>query len=153
MDAIYQRAFLVISADRCLNPDMGLLGDRYDPSQVLEVASITPGEHFTQVVVCPSGGDARDPHDAFHTYVVSGHLAYEARKDNPLLNRAWCFQEKMLATRIIHFALSEIVWECAQGAFASAMASMKTTERAVRTDATVIKPKCCIERQRGRNVG
>ncbi|KAH9207793.1 heterokaryon incompatibility, partial [Leptodontidium sp. 2 PMI_412] len=31
---------------------------------------------------------------------------------NPLLTRAWAFQEKLLATRIVHFADHELVWEC-----------------------------------------
>jgi len=30
----------------------------------------------------------------------------------PLLSRGWAFQERMLATRIVHFTPSELVWEC-----------------------------------------
>lgn len=30
----------------------------------------------------------------------------------PLLSRAWGFQERLLATRAVHFTPSELVWEC-----------------------------------------
>jgi hypothetical protein len=30
----------------------------------------------------------------------------------PLLSRGWGFQERMLATRIVHFTPTELVWEC-----------------------------------------
>ncbi|KAJ4355577.1 uncharacterized protein N0V89_003597 [Didymosphaeria variabile] len=32
--------------------------------------------------------------------------------DQPLLRRAWVMQERLLATRMIHFAQSQLVWEC-----------------------------------------
>lgn len=35
-------------------------------------------------------------------------------KTFPLLSRGWAFQERMLATRIVHFTPSELVWECQQ---------------------------------------
>lgn len=30
----------------------------------------------------------------------------------PLLARAWAFQERLLSTRIIHYTSSELIWEC-----------------------------------------
>lgn len=30
----------------------------------------------------------------------------------PLLNRAWAFQERMLAKRVVHFTPNELIWEC-----------------------------------------
>jgi len=32
----------------------------------------------------------------------------------PLLTRAWVFQERLLAPRVLHFSHQELVWECAQ---------------------------------------
>lgn len=32
----------------------------------------------------------------------------------PLLNRAWCFQERMLSPRVLHFGPAELLWECMQ---------------------------------------
>lgn len=39
---------------------------------------------------------------------------WEANINNtfPVLSRGWCFQERMLATRIVHFTPTELVWEC-----------------------------------------
>lgn len=34
------------------------------------------------------------------------------RAQEPLLNRAWVFQERMLSRRTIHFGTSEVMWEC-----------------------------------------
>ncbi len=33
-------------------------------------------------------------------------------KTFPVLSRGWCFQERLLATRIVHFTPAELVWEC-----------------------------------------
>jgi hypothetical protein len=33
----------------------------------------------------------------------------------PLFGRGWCYQERLLATRILHFAPDELVWECKTG--------------------------------------
>ncbi|KXX81292.1 hypothetical protein MMYC01_201939 [Madurella mycetomatis] len=30
----------------------------------------------------------------------------------PLLSRAWCFQERMISQRVVHFHKEEMVWEC-----------------------------------------
>lgn len=32
----------------------------------------------------------------------------------PLLSRAWAFQERLLAPRVVHFSQNELVWECAE---------------------------------------
>ncbi|KAH7198515.1 heterokaryon incompatibility protein-domain-containing protein [Fusarium flagelliforme] len=33
-------------------------------------------------------------------------------QDHPLLTRAWCFQERLLATRILHYTKSEMIFDC-----------------------------------------
>ena len=38
--------------------------------------------------------------------------------DQPLLRRGWVMQEKLLATRVIHFTGSDLIWECHTGAAA-----------------------------------
>jgi hypothetical protein len=37
---------------------------------------------------------------------------YWTAEDFPLEDRAWCFQERILSTRIVHFGKDELVWEC-----------------------------------------
>lgn len=40
-----------------------------------------------------------------------GHL-YEEKDDFPLFQRAWCFQERLLSPRVIHYGKHEMVWQC-----------------------------------------
>jgi hypothetical protein len=35
-------------------------------------------------------------------------------QDNPLLSRAWVFQERVLSPRVLHFCLHEMIWECCE---------------------------------------
>lgn len=39
---------------------------------------------------------------------------YEHEKTFPLMHRAWAFQERWLSPRIVHFAPSELLWECSK---------------------------------------
>ena len=36
----------------------------------------------------------------------------EADIQMPVLSRAWCFQERLLALRTVHFTPEEMIWEC-----------------------------------------
>ncbi|KAH8890115.1 HET-domain-containing protein [Thozetella sp. PMI_491] len=35
-------------------------------------------------------------------------------QNNPLLSRAWVFQERVLSPRVLHFCLHEMIWECGE---------------------------------------
>lgn len=35
-------------------------------------------------------------------------------RDDPLLSRAWVFQERVLSPRVLHFCLWEMIWECCE---------------------------------------
>jgi len=37
---------------------------------------------------------------------------YQIRSTYPLLCRGWAFQERLLARRIVHFTIMELIWEC-----------------------------------------
>ncbi|KAF1950390.1 HET-domain-containing protein [Byssothecium circinans] len=115
MGAIYNRAFLVISATSSVDGDGGLFFQR--PSHV----TIT-------------GVDGSDPSNApFEIYARKyiGHIpfrwgpdaeagspvqhkvsTYALGPEYPLLTRAWCFQERLLGTKVLHFTRSEVVFEC-----------------------------------------
>lgn len=53
--------------------------------------------------------DHRSPSDTRGAHVEDDILVQEAA---PLLTRGWVFQERMLAPRMVHFHISEMVWEC-----------------------------------------
>ncbi|KIV78473.1 hypothetical protein PV11_10188 [Exophiala sideris] len=42
---------------------------------------------------------------------------FELYSDEPISSRAWCFQEYLSATRLIHFTSKEMIWECNEAHF------------------------------------
>ncbi len=100
MAKIYGRAHLVMSALRAATGDVGIFHHRYKAQQISH--KVRRG-HEMVAFVRPILN-----HDDF----ITG----EPRdfKTSPLFARAWCFQERLLASRVVHFAESEIVWECNQ---------------------------------------
>jgi hypothetical protein len=46
----------------------------------------------------------------------------------PLLNRAWAYQERLLAPRLFHFGLTEIYWECTEESFCECGEVTETTK-------------------------
>ena len=52
----------------------------------------------------------REPLRHFH----SSYDANELTDEFPMLTRAWCYQERILSSRMIHFTKTELVWECHQ---------------------------------------
>ena len=46
-----------------------------------------------------------------HIY-ITGKLVHGRSVEAPLLDRAWVFQERLLAPRSLHFSTSELIWEC-----------------------------------------
>jgi len=100
MAEIYGRAHLVISAMRAATGDVGIFHHR-------------PGAHTVS---------RTDDQGKVSTVFVKQRLVHndfitgEPRdfKTSPLFARAWCFQERLLARRVVHFSQNEIVWECNQ---------------------------------------
>ena len=93
MASVYRDAYLVIAATSSKNGDDGCLRPRV-PSH-----------------------DLSDPvNGSFHVQRQISHRRMiewpAASIDMPLMDRAWCFQKRLLASRIIHYTESEMVWEC-----------------------------------------
>ncbi|KAK5653428.1 hypothetical protein OQA88_8913 [Cercophora sp. LCS_1] len=59
---------------------------------------------------------ARISHDRSHE-ALHGDMEYFRTAMEPLLNRAWVFQERLLSRRTLHFGASEILWECRTDCF------------------------------------
>ena len=47
--------------------------------------------------------------NAVHVREILDEHAYRTL---PLFSRAWCFQERNLSSRVVHFAADELYWEC-----------------------------------------
>ncbi|KAK4207964.1 heterokaryon incompatibility protein-domain-containing protein, partial [Rhypophila decipiens] len=54
---------------------------------------------------------ARISHDRSHE-VLYGDMGFFRTAMEPMLNRAWVFQERLLSRRTLHFSASEVLWEC-----------------------------------------
>ena len=125
MGNIYQNDYLVIAADIAVSCDNGIFGLRERHSLPINVdLSNNEQSHVKQQIFVEKGSSMdytsqqSEPND-WHTGSFFRHSVLESnsrtlnkRWTNPTLRRAWCFQERMLATRIIHFTAAELIWEC-----------------------------------------
>lgn len=97
MIQIYQYAELTVAAAAPLTkPDLGLFRHG-DPSDVLSVRIPGPPD---------SSGDESDQE------VVLLKLQEETYRESPLVSRGWCFQEREISRRILHYTETQVLWEC-----------------------------------------
>jgi len=100
MADIYGQAIVVISAANANHAGFGCFHER-------------PGSRTFRNKL------QKGPRDPSHILVqepnVHSNLMRTPRLDEqwPLFRRAWTLQERMLATRIVHFGPGELIWECA----------------------------------------
>ncbi|PON27716.1 hypothetical protein TGAM01_v203483 [Trichoderma gamsii] len=101
MASIYQNAYLVISASKSHNSEESLFGG-------------IDGESNATIIPIPSSsqGSALCFRKSF-TH-LPGYMDQRLVKKSPLptFNRGWIFQERLLASRVIHFGPQELSWEC-----------------------------------------
>lgn len=103
MTDVYGGAELVVAATAAKNGEKGLYVAREPPKRV---EFKTPAGHRVKAVVTSRGSTVPAHH------VWKAGEKYQEATDLPLLRRAWAFQERLLARRIIHFTPSELIWEC-----------------------------------------
>lgn len=97
MIQIYRHAeFTVAAAVPSTTPDLGLFRHP-DPSDVLSVS--LPG-----VTNPPSWGEVQD--------IVVMKSQKETYDESPLVSRGWCFQEREISRRILHYTATQVLWEC-----------------------------------------
>ncbi|CAO2655587.1 Nn.00g043900.m01.CDS01 [Neocucurbitaria sp. VM-36] len=102
MASVYRNAYLVITATRAEHGDIGCFSDRQEPMFCFDI---------------PQGNGQKAPvylrNEVEHLHFEPSAM-YNAKqfRQYPLLARAWCLQERLLATRMVHFAGDELVWEC-----------------------------------------
>ncbi|OCL13697.1 HET-domain-containing protein, partial [Glonium stellatum] len=108
MGLVYSNAFLVISATSSPHADGGLFNPR---GRILratlpDISGENRSIHARRVL----------DHEIITSCRIKPDKSWEKdiSKTFPLLSRAWGFQERLLATRIIHFTPHELVWECGE---------------------------------------
>ena len=100
MGDIYSEAILVISAANANHVGFGFLNERAGSRTFKNKLQKGPDDPTHILVQEPS----------IHGNIL-GDPALEQQW--PVFRRAWTLQERMLATRLVHFAAGEIIWECA----------------------------------------
>lgn len=125
MGTIYENAEIVLSAARSKDGGDGLFAKRSPAFIVAETTGpdgrkqtvYGAGQHREVKCVLPDGDEfvaiVRDkPH---HAQWDDLDMIARNADSNPLLDRAWAFQESLLAARIVHFAEHEMIFECKTG--------------------------------------
>jgi hypothetical protein len=103
MASIYQNAYLVIAATQAEHSGIGCFSARFDKSTLCFEIPQVNGQDAPVYIRTKTNHLHFNPNAMYNANPDSQH---------PLLSRAWCFQERLLATRLIHFAREELVWEC-----------------------------------------
>lgn len=99
MAAVYQNAYLVISADSAANVHEGFLAQKKHRPQGFPVAFVG---NDRATIFARSKDVHKNPVPLFKT--DGGKY--------PAQRRAWTLQEQVLANRLVHFIGDEMVWEC-----------------------------------------
>ncbi|KAK7993824.1 hypothetical protein PG989_007205 [Apiospora arundinis] len=99
MSTIYGNAFLVLTATEGASPGDGI----FMPRPVVATFDYAVGEKTYQARV-------RERDD--HSFWRLRHRVVVFPRPRVLHTRAWAFQERMLAARVVHYTATELVWEC-----------------------------------------
>jgi hypothetical protein len=99
MTSTYQDAAITIAATAATNSTKSLYSYISPESRGKEVATHT-GTHIIRSLL---------PHP---DWGVDHLLGGKNNFTFPLLARGWVFQERLLSSRMLHFAKDELVWEC-----------------------------------------
>ncbi|KAK4167754.1 heterokaryon incompatibility protein-domain-containing protein [Cladorrhinum sp. PSN259] len=100
MASVYSGCYLTIAATGSKNGDGGCFFSRPVSGWRCDEAYVYPGH-------CKLYARYYDSLASHHDFTGNGFSL-----GPPLMTRAWCFQERFLSARVLHFSDEEIVWEC-----------------------------------------
>ncbi len=103
MGHMYERAYLVISANVAPDNDAGLLSERRIGGHMIELSrKLHYGSSPNQLCAVKELEDLTADQHAKFVDCGGYRNSYEEWQD-PVFSRAWCLQERLLATRVFHF--------------------------------------------------
>jgi hypothetical protein len=118
MEEVYSNSFLNIaatfsatSAGSCFSHRKFHYDDSFDPAQEKMPLTVHSHDVLDEFDGLSMGLCVRVAHWLGHDHVTSTSM-WLRRQASPLLDRAWVFQERLLAPRTLHFGSSEMIWEC-----------------------------------------
>ncbi|PVH86348.1 HET-domain-containing protein [Cadophora sp. DSE1049] len=100
MGNIYMYAYLTLAATASASGAGGLFAERDDNV----ISFVLPPDPDTDSKILTLKARRRRLHQALNVQNLAG--------GNPLSRRAWAYQERLLAKRILHFGSEELIWEC-----------------------------------------
>jgi hypothetical protein len=100
MATIYERSYPTISASTASDSNSGFLINREKSKEITCVDDVG------------SSQDIYARRAINHVQLFNLTTPTEAQDRYPLYPRAWCFQERFLARRVLHFLSYELVFEC-----------------------------------------
>ena len=104
MGTVYQRGFLNISATASSDGNGGLFFDRRTEH---------PWETIIDVV-SPKESMPPKPDPVYRCMLIDGSSWKRLVEQAPVNRRAWVFQERLLAPRVLHFGHNQVAWECCE---------------------------------------
>ncbi len=105
MAAVYSNAFLVIAASSAPNGSVGCFTQR----KQVPCIKVKSKYRITSLSAIRPKVFVRERYE--HVDFDPNHPQPSTELE-PLLGRAWAFQERWLAARILHYASNEMIWEC-----------------------------------------
>jgi hypothetical protein len=102
MHEVYNRGWCNIAATAASGPTVGLFFDRPKVPAPSRVTVEWNGDH----------DDLRWKQFHGQYAIIDANILASQVTLSPLMQRAWVFQERILAPRVLHFAADQIFWEC-----------------------------------------
>lgn len=119
MASTYSNCYLNLAATHACNGTGGCLSRRWTPNWFKDHSNaiLSKRRPVISQKICvrgeATGVFVRNSLDVAHAQCTSD-LAHDFPLDQmaPLLSRAWCYQERLLSPRTVHFHSSEMIWHC-----------------------------------------
>ena len=103
MAGIYKNSFITLAATSSPDCDGGLFHEFPPRSEIHMLKGLDSSGNDLEVYVQKK---------MLHWTDFDTSTDIDINEDFPLVTRAWAFQERLLAPRIVHFCSEELVWEC-----------------------------------------
>ena len=113
MASIYENAYLTVAGTHGNNSNVSLFSEVSDDISYRDGILQPHADRKLQI---------RNDKNELNTVYVRAYLPHSMEKDHaydtllqsqlPLLYRGWCFQERLLSPRVLHYRKNEVYWEC-----------------------------------------
>ncbi|KAB8205448.1 heterokaryon incompatibility protein-domain-containing protein [Aspergillus parasiticus] len=113
MASVYENAYITISATKSRDSNGGLFSRKMETNLILR--SKNGNEYIIRVFADPVEGAVKE----FNAYCYFDSWHWKRNRFSPslypLMGRGWCYQERILSPRVLHFGHQEVLWECRTG--------------------------------------